>query len=235
MTAASRSVLVVEDDPHIQELVCLHLGLDGYHCEPVATGTDALKTLGERTVDVVVLDVMLPGVDGIAVCRAIRRQGLNRQTPVLMLTARREESDTVVGLESGADDYLTKPFGVRELVARVNALTRRASRHADDSPQRTVSLHGIELDPARRTVRVRGALVETTRQEFALLYTLASQPGVVFSRQRLLAKVWQGQAFVTDRSVDTLVKRVRRKVEVDPSAPRIVQTIWGDGYKCADA
>jgi two-component system OmpR family response regulator/two-component system alkaline phosphatase synthesis response regulator PhoP len=152
-----------------------------------------------------------------------------------MLTARREESDTVLGLESGADDYLAKPFGVRELVARVNALTRRASGHAEDPPQQTISLHGVDLDLARRTVRVRGALVETTRQEFALLYTLASQPGIVFSRQRLLAKVWQRQAFVTDRSVDTLVKRVRRKIEVDPSTPRIVQTVWGDGYKFADA
>lgn len=235
MTAASRVALVVEDDPHIRELVCLHLGFEGYHCEPVPTGTAALKTLSERTVDVVVLDVMLPGVDGIAVCRAMRRHGPNRQTPVLMLTARREESDTVLGLESGADDYLTKPFGVRELVARVNALTRRASGHPDDAPQRPVSLHGVDLDPARRTVRVRGALIDTTRQEFALLYTLASQPGIVFSRQRLLAKVWQGQAFVTDRSVDTLVKRVRRKIEVDPSAPRIVQTVWGDGYKFADS
>jgi len=235
MTTPSRSVLVVEDDPHIRELVCLHLGLEGYRCEPVATGTDALKALNERAVDVVILDVMLPGVDGIAVCRAMRRQGPNRQTPVLMLTARREESDTVLGLESGADDYLTKPFGVREMVARVNALTRRAGGHPEDTPQRTLSLHGIELDPARRMVRVRGTFVETTRQEFALLYTLAAQPGIVFSRQRLLAKVWQGQAFVTERSVDTLVKRVRRKIEVDPSTPRIVQTVWGDGYKFADA
>lgn len=234
MTSPPRSVLVVEDDPHIRELVCLHLGLEGYRCEPLGTGTDALKALGERTVDLVVLDVMLPGVDGIAICRAMRRQGPNRQTPVLMLTARREESDTVLGLESGADDYLTKPFGVRELVARVNALTRRASGHGDDAPQPVLSVHGIELDSARRTVRVRGALVETTRQEFALLHTLASQPGIVFSRHRLLAKVWQGQAFVTERSVDTLVKRVRKKIEADQGNPHILQTVWGEGYKFAD-
>ena len=234
MSSGPRSVLVVEDDAHISELVCLHLGLEGYQCESVGSGTDGLRRLNERPFDVVVLDLMLPGVDGIAVCRAMRRQGPNRRSPVLMLTARREESDTVLGLESGADDYLTKPFGVRELVARVNALSRRAHDSGERADERPVAIHGLELDPARRAVKVRGVPVEMTRQEFGLLYVLASNPGIVFSRERLLARVWQNQAFVTDRSVDTLVKRVRRKIEVDPAEPRLLQTVWGDGYKFAD-
>jgi two-component system, OmpR family, response regulator len=235
MAASTRTVLVVEDDAHISELVCLHLGVEGYLCEAAASGTEGLKRLSERTFDVVVLDLMLPGVDGIAICRAMRRQGPNRRSPVLMLTARREESDTVLGLESGADDYLTKPFGVRELVARVNALSRRAHDAGDAAAERPVAIHGVELDPARRAVTVRGASVEMTRQEFALLYVLASHPGIVFSRERLLARVWQDQAFVTSRSVDTLVKRVRRKIELDPTEPRLLQTVWGDGYKFVDA
>ena len=135
---AAQAALVVEDDAHIRELVCLHLGIDGFECHPVASGSDALERAGARAFDVIVLDLMLPGVDGIAICRAIRREGPNRHTPVLMLTARREEADTVLGLESGADDYLTKPFGVRELVARVHALTRRA--HRDDDRGRPIAL-----------------------------------------------------------------------------------------------
>lgn len=216
--------------------MCLHLGLEGYECEPVADGNEALTLATERQFDLVVLDLMLPGVDGVTVCRAIRRQGVNRDVPILMLTARREESDKVLGLESGADDYLTKPFGMRELVARVGALTRRARApiaEGDASP-RPVSIHGVELDPSKRAVQARGQAVEVTRQEFSLLYLLASNPGIVFTRERLLSKIWQEQAYVTGRSVDTLVKRVRRKIEVDPAVPRLILTVWGDGYKFAD-
>ncbi len=233
---APRRVLVVEDDRHIRELVCLHLGLEGLECVETDTGPDALRLAQERPFDLVVLDLMLPGVDGISVCRAVRRQGANRDVPILMLTARQDEADTVLGLESGADDYLTKPFGVRELVARVHALLRRSRAPLTGEPagDRPLSVHGLELDPARRSVRVRGTPVEMTRQEFSLLYVLASHPGIVFTRERLLAKVWQGQAYVTERSVDTLIKRLRRKVEEDPGAPRLLQTVWGDGYKFAD-
>jgi len=231
-----KQVLVVEDERHIRDLVCLHLGLEGYECVPVGDGRDALKLATERPFDLVVLDVMLPGVDGVTICRAIRRQGMNRDVPILMLTARREESDTVLGLDSGADDYLTKPFGLRELVARVAALTRRARGPIADAEatERPITLQGLELDPARRAVRVRGTAVEVTRQEFNLLYLLASHPGIVFTRDRLLSKIWRGQAFVTGRSVDTLVKRLRRKIEVDPASPRLIVTVWGDGYKFTD-
>ena len=237
MSNAQKHVLVVEDEPNIRDLVCLHLGLEGYECVPIADGHEALKVATERPFDLVVLDLMLPGVDGVTICRAIRRQGVNRDVPILMLTARREESDKVLGLDSGADDYLTKPFGMRELVARIGALTRRARApitDAETTAPRPIAIHGLELDPARRAVRARGTPIEVTRQEFNLLYLLASHPGIVFTRDRLLSKIWQGQAFVTGRSVDTLVKRLRRKIEVDPASPQLIVTVWGDGYKFAD-
>jgi two-component system OmpR family response regulator/two-component system alkaline phosphatase synthesis response regulator PhoP len=201
-------------------------------------GAAALACLSERPFDLVVLDLMLPGMDGVTVCRAVRRGSLNRDVPILMLTARREESDKVVGLESGADDYLTKPFGVRELVARVRALLRRprAAQAAPVSPQDVpLSIHGLQIDPARRRVRVRGEDVELTSQEFRLLHLLASHPGIVFSREALLDKVWPDNTYVTTRSVDTLVKRLRKRIEDEPADPQRVLTVWGTGYKFADA
>ena len=232
-----RKVLVVEDEKNIRDLVCLHLGLEGYECVPVADGKEAMLLASERSFDLIVLDLMLPGMDGVTITRAIRRHGPNRDAPILMLTARREEADKVMGLDSGADDYLTKPFGVRELMARAAALMRRARAPmaGGDAESRPVSIQGVDLDPARRGVRVRGASIDVTRQEFNLLYVLASSPGIVFTRERLLSRVWQEQSFVTGRSVDTLVKRLRKKIEVDPADPKLILTVWGDGYKFADA
>ncbi len=233
----SRKVLVVEDEKNIRDLVCLHLGVEGYDCVPVSDGKEAMLLAGEKSFDLIILDLMLPGIDGVTITRALRRHGPNRDAPILMLTARREEADKVMGLDSGADDYLTKPFGVRELVARAAALMRRARAPAPapDGDVRPVAVHGVELDPSRRGVRVRGLHVEVTRQEFNLLYVLASNPGIVFTRERLLSRVWQEQSFVTGRSVDTLVKRLRKKIEVDPAEPQLILTVWGDGYKFADA
>jgi DNA-binding response OmpR family regulator len=233
---AQRKVLVVEDEQNIRDLVCLHLGLEGYECVPVGDGKEAITAALEKPFDLIILDLMLPGIDGVSITRAIRRHGPNRDAPILMLTARREEADKVMGLDSGADDYLTKPFGVRELVARAAALTRRArtTLTAGDGDGRAINVHGIELDPSRRAVRVRGAAIEVTRQEFNLLYVLAANPGIVFTRERLLSKVWQEQSFVTGRSVDTLVKRLRKKIEVNPAEPQLILTVWGDGYKLAD-
>jgi DNA-binding response OmpR family regulator len=228
-------VLVVEDEKNIRDLVCLHLGLEGYECVPLADGREAMALASEKPFDLIVLDLMLPGVDGVTITRALRRHGPNRDAPILMLTARREESDKVMGLDSGADDYLTKPFGVRELVARAAALLRRARAPlAPQGESRPIDIHAVELDPARRGVRVRGSAVDVTRQEFSLLYLLASNPGIVFTRERLLSKVWQEQSFVTGRSVDTLVKRLRKKIEIDPADPKLIITVWGDGYKFAD-
>jgi DNA-binding response OmpR family regulator len=243
VNADAPRVLVVEDEPNIRELVCLHLGLEGYTCEAVADGKEALRRTETEPFDLLVLDVMIPGVDGLSVCRAVRNGKVNQDVPILMLTARREESDKVVGLESGADDYLTKPFGVRELVARTRALLRRPRRGAEardqepaagDGGQGIVTVHGFEIDPARRRVRFEGRDVELTDQEFRLLHLLATHAGIVFSREALLAKIWRGDTFVTVRSVDTLVKRLRRRVEPEPGRPRYLLTVWGVGYKFAD-
>jgi len=246
MTGAPR-VLVVEDEPNIRELVCLHLGLEGYQCEGLGDGQSALKRTESERFDLLVLDVMIPGIDGLSLCRAVRNGRTNQDVPILMLTARREESDKVVGLESGADDYLTKPFGVRELVARARALLRRPRRAAVEArlapdvshdaageTAQPVRIHGIEIDPARRRVRIEGRDVELTDQEFRLLHLLATHAGIVFSREALLTKIWRGDTYVTVRSVDTLVKRLRRRIESDAAEPKYLLTVWGVGYKFAD-
>ena len=233
-TAAT--VLVVEDEANIRELVCLHLRLEHHECVEAVDGTKGLELARSRPFDLIVLDLMLPGLDGVTVCRAIRRESQNMETPVLMLTARREEADKVLGLDSGADDYLTKPFGVRELMARVRALLRRRAAvqpHAGDM-SRPITYRHIEIDPARRRVRVGDRDVELTGHEFQLLYVLAASPGIVFSREALLGRVWKDQAFVTVRSVDTLVKRLRKKIEQNPAEPTLILTVWGAGYKAAD-
>ena len=233
----SPRVLVVEDERNIRELVCLHLGLEGYACEGLGNGQEALARAERERFDLLVLDLMIPGLDGVSLCRAVRRAGPNQDVPILMLTARRDESDKVLGLESGADDYLTKPFGVRELVARARALLRRprqTSVASDEPAEPPVTIHGIEIDPARRRVRVDGRDVDLTDQEFRLLHLLATHVGIVFSREALLAKIWRGDTYVTVRSVDTLVKRLRRRIEADPANPRVLLTVWGVGYKFAD-
>ena len=231
-------MLVVEDERNIRELVCLHLGLEGYACEGLANGQEALARTEREPFDLLVLDLMIPGLDGVSLCRAVRRGGPNQDVPILMLTARREESDKVIGLESGADDYLTKPFGVRELVARARALLRRprqtGAAASAEPVEPAISIHGIEIDPARRRVRVEGRDVDLTDQEFRLLHLLATHAGIVFSREALLSKIWRGDTFVTVRSVDTLVKRLRRRIEADPANPKFLLTVWGVGYKFAD-
>jgi len=233
-----RRVLVAEDEAHIRELVRLHLGLEGWDVVEAANGQDALDRLRAEAVDLVVLDIMLPGLDGITVLRAMRRGGPNASTPVLLLTARREESDKVLGLDSGADDYLTKPFGVRELVARARALMRRVRATTEaTSPgadQPVVRLGPVTIDPARRVASIEGLDLELTGREFDLIYLLASHPGIVFSREALIARIWKGDTHVTERSVDTLVKRLRRKIERDAANPDWLITVWGTGYKAAD-
>ena len=169
-------VLIVEDEPNIRELVCLHLGLEGYACDGVADGQDALRRTEKDRFDLLVLDVMIPGLDGLSLCRAVRSGSVNRDVPILMLTARVEEADKVVGLESGADDYLTKPFGVRELVARARALLRRPRQAAaavqapSGEEGGAIRVRDVDIDPARRRVRIEGRDVELTDQEFRLLY-----------------------------------------------------------------
>lgn len=230
---SGRRVLVVEDEPHIRELITLHLGLEGLHVTQAADGEEAIRLVQSQPFDLCVLDLMLPRIDGLAVCRAIRRDPANSDTPILMLTARRDEADKVLGLESGADDYLTKPFGVRELVARVRALLRRprASQARAAGPAAVVTAGALRIDPARRQATLDQRVLELTPHEFDVLYLLASNPGIVFTREKILERVWTNDTHVTVRSVDTLVKRLRQKVEADTRAPELILTVWGTGYK----
>jgi DNA-binding response OmpR family regulator len=235
--ATKRQALIVEDDLAIRELVRLHLSLAGFDVTELGDGTRALELGRSTRFDLIVLDLMLTGIDGITLCRAFGAEGVNMVTPILMLTARDSESDKVIGLESGADDYLTKPFGVREFVARVGAITRRGTRGTAapaESRSHRVQMREIVLDADKRRTIVRGAIVELSKQEFDLLYLLVSRPGIVFSREALIAKVWGGDTYVTDRTVDTVVSRLRRKVERDAQDPELILTAWGVGYKFAD-
>ena len=230
-----RRVLVVEDEPAIRELISLHLKLEGFGVLPSGDGAEALRLARTERFDLIVLDVMLPGLDGVSVLGAIRRESANRDTPILMLTARREESDKVLGLETGADDYLTKPFGVREFVARIRALQRRHQRTEEAGTQaQPVTAGPLTVDPQRRQARLDGREIDLTANEFDLLYLLASNRGIVFSREALMQKVWGSDTHITERSVDTLVKRVRRKIEDDTAEPQFILTVWGTGYKFAD-
>jgi DNA-binding response OmpR family regulator len=231
-------VLLVEDEEPIRDLIAFHLDLLNFECTAIADGKDALHATAQRPFDLIVLDLALPSLDGVTLCQMVRRQGLNQDVPILMLTARREEADKILGLESGADDYLTKPFGIRELIARLQALLRRPRSTWRAQPngraRPTVSLLGLTIDPARRRVFLHGNRIALTPHEFNLLCLLASEPGVVFSRDELLSRVWPDDVNVTTRGVDTLIKRLRRKVEDDPGRPERVLTVWGSGYKLGD-
>jgi DNA-binding response OmpR family regulator len=234
---SSRRALIVEDEASIREIVRLHLSLAGFETAEVADGHAALDRLRRERFDLVVLDVMLPRVDGVTLCRTLRSGGPNQRAAVLMLTARDTEPEKVIGLESGADDYLTKPFGVREFMARVTAILRRASgalREREPAGTGIVTSADVTLDPERRQARVRGDRVELTKQEFDILYLLASRRGIVFSRASLIAKVWGGDTYVTERTVDSVVSRLRRKIERDPNDPEMILTAWGVGYTFAD-
>ena len=235
-TGEARRVLVVEDDAAIRDLLNLHLGLAGFQVDEEADGRHALDRTRQTRFDLLVLDVMLPGLDGVTVCRAVRASGPNADTPILMLTARDSEADTVIGLESGADDYLTKPFSIREFQARILAITRRfdRSRPPAPPPADTIDLGaGVTMDVAGRAVFVRGVPADLTRQEFDLLYYLVSNRGTVLTRTRLLEKAWASETY-TERTVDTVISRLRRKLERDPKEPELLLTAWGVGYKFAE-
>lgn len=230
-----KKILVVEDDPEIADLVALHLRDQGWEVERAADGRSALARVRRGGWDLVVLDLMLPDLDGLEVCRAIRAR--DDYCPVLMLTARSSEVDRVVGLELGADDYLTKPFSVRELVARVRALFRRAEalgRPSDTQDQEPVEAFGLALDPARRRAAVRGHPVQLTAREFDLLLHFARHPGRVFTRAQLLDRVWGYGHEGYEHTVNTHINRLRAKIEEDPAHPRYVLTVWGVGYKFPD-
>jgi DNA-binding response OmpR family regulator len=230
------SALVVEDERAIRELIQLHLEAAGFAVEAIGDGQAALRRLRERPFDLVVLDVMLPGLDGVSICRRTREDGPNRAAAILMVTARDTEADKVGGLESGADDYIAKPFGIRELLARVKAVTRRHARaDAEPAAPAVILTRGVlVIDIDKRAVTVREAPVDLTKQEFDVLQRLAARPGSVFSRSALLEAVWDDDDYVTERTVDTVISRLRRKIEQDPRDPELILTAWGVGYKFAD-
>ena len=218
-------VLVVDDEVPIVELLTGYLRREGFAVSAATDGPSAVEAVREQSPDVVILDVMLPGLDGIEVCRQVRTFS---DAYVLMLTARGEEIDRIMGLTVGADDYLVKPFSPREVVARVKALLRRSRAAAQPAP---APPPGFEIDVARHTLKVDGAPVDLTALEFAVLATLARDPGVVVGRQALLDRVWGRDVVADDHLVDVHVANLRRKLGDDPANPRFVETVRGVGYR----
>jgi DNA-binding response OmpR family regulator len=220
-------VLVVEDEPMVAEVVERYLRRDGYDVRVVGDGGEALKAFAERQPDLIVMDVMLPGIDGLEASRRIRAQG---ETPIVMLTARGDEVDKLVGLELGADDYVTKPFSPRELVARVRAVLRRSARGGPAEGD-VVRFGEMRVNPRTRTVEGGAGDPGLTAREFDLLLFLARHPSQVFTREQLMDRVWDYE-FPGDASTVTVhMRRLRAKIEVDPSRPRHLKTVWGVGYK----
>jgi phosphate regulon transcriptional regulator PhoB len=221
-------VLIIEDDKDIVELVRYNLAHEGFQVTSVADGASGLAQVKKAPPDVLLLDLMLPKLSGLEICKEIRRDTTLNRLPILMLTARGEEADRVVGLEMGADDYVTKPFSPRELVARVKALLRRSS--APDEVERAVEAGTLTIDPSSYRVTRSGKTVTLSTLEFRLLHYLASRPNKVFSRDHLLDTVWGTDRFVTPRSVDVYIRRLREKIEADPERPLMLKTIRGAGY-----
>jgi two-component system response regulator ResD len=221
-------VLIVDDEPNIREVVGLYLRRDGHTVVSVTDGEEALEAFRESEPDLVVLDLMLPKISGLEVCRRMRA---DRRVPLIMLTARGEEEERIVGLSLGADDYVVKPFSPRELAARVAAVLRRVEESSGDVDQKLLFFDGLRIDPNTREVLVRGEPATLTAREFDLLHYLASSPGRVYTRDQLMELVW-GYTFSADTSTVTVhVRRLREKVEPDPARPRYLQTVWGVGYK----
>jgi DNA-binding response OmpR family regulator len=226
-------VLVVEDEPTIAEVVARYLDRAGYRTAVAGDGPSALELAAHRRPDLVVLDLMLPGIDGLEVMRRLREADRERSAveriAVILLTAKGEESDRITGLRLGADDYVVKPFSPRELVARVDAVLRRVE--ASPAPQAAIELADLTIDPSSRQVHVRGQEVVLTQREFDLLLFIARHPGQVFSREGLMDAVWQ-YSFYTDTSTVTVhIRRLRAKIERDPAQPDHIQTVWGVGYR----
>lgn len=227
MTEAPR-ILVVDDEPLVTEVVERYLQREGYAVKTAADGVAALDAYNEMRPHLVVLDLMLPQVNGMEVCRKIRESS---RTPIIMLTARGDEMDRIAGFESGADDYLAKPFSPRELVVRVKAVLRRTFDEALVAPGERISRGDISVDSRARTVEVGGRPAELTAREFDLLYFLMCHPGEVFSREQLLERVWKYEWFGDASTVTVHIRRLRTKVEREPENPAHIKTVWGTGYR----
>jgi DNA-binding response OmpR family regulator len=226
-------ILLVDDEQPIQTLLTYPLQKDGYDVVPASDGREALARFDEQPFDLVVLDLMLPKLDGLEVCRRLRAQG--RTVPIIMLTAKSEEIDKVVGLELGADDYITKPFSMREFRSRIKALLRRAGIARTDSDADGAIVAGdLRIDASKRSVMLHGQSVPTTFVEFEILYALAAAPGRVFTRDMLLARVWGDSAYRDPRTVDVHIRHLREKLEGDAKNPDYLFTVRGVGYRFRD-
>jgi two-component system response regulator ResD len=221
-------ILVVEDEPSIAEVVSLYLRRAGYQVTIVDDGIKAIEALSKQLPDLVVLDLMLPKVDGLEITRWLRERD---DTPIIMLTARREERDRIAGLEMGADDYVVKPFSPQELVSRVRAVLRRIHGSAMGTDERPLTYGDLNIDPQTRLVVVNGHERSLTAKEFDLLWAMARHPRQVFSRDQLLDMVWGLTEYIDPSTVTVHVRRLREKVEIDPGNPVHIQTVWGVGYK----
>ncbi len=224
-----QKILIVEDDPRILALVAKNLAAAGFRCSTVDHGDQVLRELAGFSPELIVLDIQLPGTDGLELTRRIRRRS---QVPILLLTARASDADKVLGFEIGADDYLTKPFSVQELVARIRALLRRTRFVATEQ---VIRVGNLTIDPAKQRVLRGGDEVPLTTLEFDVLHFLAARAGRVYSREALMDQVWGDGRVVDDRTIDSLISRLRRKLEPNPSVPVYIQTVWGAGYRFPEA
>jgi DNA-binding response OmpR family regulator len=230
MPESSSTILLVDDEDAIQSLLTYPLERDGYRVVQARDGDEALRRFADEDVDLVILDIMLPRVDGLEVCRRLRAEST---VPIIMLTARDDELDKVLGLELGADDYITKPFSIREFRSRVRALLRRAAapRPGDQANDEVIEAGELRIDVPRRTVTVRGEEAQLTFVEFELLRVLAAAPGRVFSRRQLLERLRGGADYREPRTIDVHVRHLREKIERDPHAPELILTVRGVGYR----
>lgn len=228
-----KRILIVEDDAHIAELLRMHLCDEGYAVEHAADGNLGMRMLGEGAWDMLVLDLMLPGIDGLEICK--RARTMAHYVPIIITSARSSEVHRILGLELGADDYLTKPFSVLELVARVKALLRRSDALTRNARLEAgqLEVHGLTLDPISRSASLEGKALDLTPREFDLLYFFARHPDRVFSRLSLLNEVWGYSHDGYEHTVNTHINRLRTKIEADPADPQRILTVWGHGYKFA--
>jgi DNA-binding response OmpR family regulator len=232
MTEPSPTILLVDDEDSVRKVLAFPLEKDGYTVVQAADGEEALRQFAATDVDLVVLDIMLPRLDGLEVCKRLRAASM---VPIIMLTARDDELDKVIGLELGADDYITKPFSIREFRSRVRALLRRAKApHVAEDAGERIEHDGLTIDVPRRSVEVHGRPVQLTYVEFELLRTLAAQPGHVFSRRMLLEALWKSADYRDPRTIDVHVRHLREKLEPEPRTPEFILTVRGVGYRFRD-
>jgi len=222
-------ILVIEDEPSLAEVVSLYLTRAGFQVQVAANGKAAMNILEKKIPDFIIMDLMLPEIDGLSLTRWVRDRS---DVPIIMVTARREEIDRIAGLEMGADDYVVKPFSPQELVSRVRAVLRRTGRdQAGSNSDQKLTFESISIDPLTRVVTVKESQIELTAKEFDMLYLLARHPKQVFTRDQLLERVWGGAEYIDPGTVTVHVRRIREKIESDPSSPKHLLTVWGVGYK----